>query len=147
MRTLFVVIGVLTVLCCCGGVGVLFFGYRAASQLMAEAQKYGDDSLRAIADSWDVKELERRADAQLTKQYSKAEMKSLVDKLKKLGSLRGVQSKVTNIEGMTSTEQETAFLASYTADCTFENGLGKAKLQLIKRGNEWRIRQFDLKEK
>ncbi len=147
MKTPLAIIGALALLFC-GGVGVLiFFGVRSASNVMGEAQAYGDESMRAVCTDWNAGELERRAAKELIEQNPPGTLKSVVDRLTPLGKLKVVESRVTGIEAKTSTDTGTFTIAKYSAVCEFEKGDADAELELLKRDGEWRILKFSVKQK
>lgn len=147
MKTVFIVLGVILLLCCGSGGAVLFFTYRAGTAVMSEAQSYGDESLNAICKTWDAAELERRAAKELIDQNPPGTLAGVVDKLKVLGPLQSLKSSVTGLEAKTSTEAGTYTLAKYSADCVFEKAPRIAELELIKRGDEWRILTINIRQK
>jgi hypothetical protein len=147
MKTVLIVIGVLALLCCGGGLTALFFGWRAASNVMGEAQVYGDASLNAVCRTWDGAELERRAAPELIEQNPAGTLQNVVNALKPLGALQSLESKVTGVEAKTETNVGSYTIATYYADCKFENGVADANLELLKRDDEWQILKFSVKQR
>ena len=154
MKALWITLGVVAFLglLCCGG--VIFAGKRLfdkgmqavneAMEIPSGAQTYADESIRAIATSWDAKELEKRASSQLKAETSHGQFVRLMEQCKaKLGGLKtlGTHGSVQFNSGATTSEG--AFQAvGMTVSATFQKGPAEIRITVVKTGTEWQINEF-----
>lgn len=144
MKVLWIVLGVLFGLCLiCGGGG--YFLFMKGKGVFDEAGKFGDDSFRAIATNWDVKEFERVAAPEIAEQSGKEAIPNLMDRLsKQLGPLKGsFTSHVTSFKSQNNNGISATY-ADWNADATFEKGSGAVTMQLISRNGNWQVLKFDV---
>lgn len=143
MKVLWIVLGVLVGLCLlCAGGGYLLF--RTGMNAMDDAGKFGDDSFRSIATSWDLAALESRAAPEIAEQNGPDTLPKLVATLKeKLGPMKEFTSSLTGLRA-SSNNGVSATYADWKADARFEKGSGTVTMELIKRNDRWQILKFNV---
>ena len=147
MKVLSIVLGgvVALVLICCGG--AIFVGkriYDKGLEASSGAQAYADESVRAIAASWDASELEKRASTELKAEASHEAIVRLMKQCKaRLGALRTVrQHENVLMRSGTTTAAGTFQVVSLNVAATFQKGPGEIKITLVKTGAAWQINEF-----
>ena len=109
--------------------------------LSANTGKFGDDSFRAIAANWDVKEFQKRAAPEIEQENGKDAIPNLMQRLStQLGPLKGTfeshAPSINSNNGITT--------ANWFADATFEKGPGHVTMELINRDGKWQILKFNV---
>ena len=111
---------------------------------VCRAQAYADESVRAIAASWDASELEKRASTELKAEASHEAIVRLMKQCKaRLGALRTVrQHENVLMRSGTTTAAGTFQVVSLNVAATFQKGPGEIKITLVKTGAAWQINEF-----
>jgi hypothetical protein len=144
MKVLWIVLSVLGGLCLICGVGA-FFLFNKGKAVFDETGKFGDDSFRAIATSWDPKEFDSRAAPEIAQQNGKNAIPDLLERLKStLGPLKGgFTSHVTSFDSKNNNGVSIT-TATWIAQATFEKGAGSVTMDLVNRGDKWQILKFNV---
>lgn len=142
MKPVLIILGIVAVLCCGGGIAAIFWIKGNVDSILAEATKFGDESTSAITTSWDAGALRDRADASMTTESIEEFCRKAREGLGNTKSFEGkaeisVQSKTSSSEG-SYTE------VPYKADLVCEKGNAVLRLALIKRGSTWKILSIDV---
>ena len=142
MKVLWIVLGVLFGLCLiCAGGG--YWVYSKGKGALDEAGKFGDESFRTIASSWNQQDFER-----LAPDIAKDDLAKLNDLLStKLGPLKGeFTSHVTSFNARNN-NGATSIEADWNADANFEKGPGHVDMKLLKVGDKWQVQSFNVESK
>ena len=109
-----------------------------------ESKAYADSAIPAILSTWSEKELLDRASPEFKQSVTTDQLDRLARSFSGLGPLQ----KCEPAEGQTTmsfTEQgDRVISGQYTAKAIFEKGDATIKLGLIKHGDQWQIRTFDV---
>jgi hypothetical protein len=150
MKAIWIVLGLVLVLCCGGGI---FFGskiFMAAKGTVEGALEYGDASLKAVATRWEPADLKSRMAKEVFEQNPEGAIDNVAKVLSDaLGPIKAetLTSRISGVEAKTSTETGSFTLAQYFAEAEFEKGKGEITMELIHRDGEWRILKFNGKRK
>lgn len=147
MKALWIVLGVLAACClvCCGG--AIFFGRGFVEKGMAaykDAQAYADESIRAIAKTWDVNELEKRASPEFKGEEPHHAMAGRMEDCKeRLGSLESVGKTESFSFNTGATTSEGAYQqVTMRIRAEFEKGPAEITITVAKAPAGWQINQF-----
>ena len=149
MKPLWIAIGAVVLLCCGGG---LFLGGRvfmAAKGTVEGALEYGDNSLKAVASSWNASDLKTRMAKEVFDQNPESAIDNVATVLKEgLGPIKPetLTSRILGVEAKTNTSTGSFTIANYVAEAQFEKGKGEVTMELINRDNEWKILKFNGKK-
>jgi hypothetical protein len=138
----------LAIVCLCGGVFLLVYpSARRDMKLKAEAVAYTNESIKAVCENWDPKELLKRASAKLKRVASLDRMKSLASGLaKKYGPLhRIINSSPRDAKNLLSSKSAPNFRLVTRTLCEFSKGQGLVELTLYRTGKTWEIDAFFLR--
>lgn len=143
MKVVWIVLGVLLGACliCGGGAYMLFNKGKAAFD---DAGKFGDTTFQEVATSWDPAVLKSKASPDLTKESSPEAIDALMTRLSQtLGPVKTFKSSTTGIN-FNSNNGESVTTVDWSADATFEKGPGTVNMKLIKRGDDWKVFNFNV---
>lgn len=128
--------------------GLLLTGAIAWHSLLARnaAQRYADDSLAAITQSWSAEALLARASPALRASNSPDHINQLFDWFGTLGALRHNHGCATQALSMgAATATGSAVLARFSCVADYINGTATIGLLVAQRGGVWMIDGFDVK--
>ncbi len=142
MKWLWIILGIVFVVCCGGGALTFFLVYNGAKGVSDEAGKFGDASITAICTTWDANALKARAAQELIDQNPEDALDKVVQTLdNSLGPMKSFTSHITNINAKSENGQSWVQV-DMSAVGQFEKGQGELELTLLKRGDKWSILKF-----
>jgi hypothetical protein len=105
------------------------------------ALQFGDETIRAIASQWSLRELERRAAPELIEQNTEGQLATVVNTLGgALGPLKQIVDREIVSFGSEKAPDGTRYTkAVYDMNGDFRDGTGSMQLVLIERGNGWEL--------
>ncbi|HRI43906.1 MAG TPA: hypothetical protein PLL78_04225 [Fimbriimonadaceae bacterium] len=142
MKPVLIVLGIVVVLCCAGGLISFFWIKGNVDSILAGATTFGNESTSAIATNWDPGALRDRADPSMTDTDIQSFCKTAREGLGKTTSFTGKAD--MKVESKTSSDTGTYTQVPYRADLTCEKGKALLRLELIKRGETWKILSIDV---
>jgi hypothetical protein len=143
VKAIWIVLGILGGLCllCGGGASLLFFKGKANAD---EAGSFGDQTFKTIATSWNPTSFSQLADPQIAKENGPEAIPQLMQLLSsRLGPVKTFTSHLTGINSQANTSGSYT-LVDWNANATFEKSSGHVTMQLINRGQGWKVLKFDV---
>lgn len=149
MKTVWIVLGILAVLglACCGG--VLLFGkgiFNAVASANDDADRYSKQVFERVAAEWDVAVLSAEGSPEFKEQVPQEDLKKMFELLKsKLGKFKSVgEFSATNTQAKT-TNGDSMIVVTTNASAIFEKAPGQVTMEVIKRGETWKVLSFEVK--
>jgi hypothetical protein len=142
MRKFFFGLGIaFAVLILAGGIGFGVLAYKG-SALDTSSQAYVDESVVAIANTWNADELWKRSGPRLRKSTKEAALRDMIDGLRvALGPMAAYDgSKGQALMSYANSQSVTS--AEYVARAHFQKGDAEVTVMLVKSGDAWTIEGF-----
>jgi hypothetical protein len=143
MRTFLAVLGGIFLLLILS-IGILvFIGMQKVGPLQKEADAYANESIKAIATSWDGAALMERASPELKEALGGGELEKLIDAASQFGPMISAEpAKCQILKYEYSSDAGELAGAECHAAARFARGSGQFKLTEIKRDGNWALLGF-----
>ena len=146
MKKFFIVLGIIfAVLLAIGATGIGVVVMRG-NALDKQSKAYADDTIHAIVDGWNGRELLQRASPEFKKI---ATQQQIDQQFQRFSAAFGRLQKLEPAHGQSVMSATTlsggTIKAEYATRATFEKGEARIQLDLIKHGDQWQILGFFFK--
>ena len=149
MKAVWITLGVLAFLglACCGGMFFLGKGlFQSVASANDDADKYSAQILPQIGKAWDFDVVQGVASPEFKEQVKEADLKALLKIYKeKLGAFKSVgEFTASNTQARTN-NGDSFIVVTTNATAQFEKGSGAVTLDVIKRGEVWKLLAIEVK--
>ena len=115
---------------------------RPGMQLDTASRVYVDQSVHAIAASWDEKELRSRASEEFMKVTNEQQLSQLFRAFRKLGGLTEYKGAKGQAGIFVTPQAGKVVTGQYVAEADFQNGKAQILVSILRKGDEWKIAGF-----
>ena len=144
MKTFLAIIGALALLFFAALGGLFFYGVQKVGPMIDQAHAYADESILAVATTWDGAALMARAAPELEELLGNGALDALMAEgnrlLGEMEDYAGAECTITNYQ-FTSAAGELA-LAACQATATHKLGSAQYALNIVMRNKEWKVLGF-----
>lgn len=148
MKAVWITLGVLAFLglACCGGMFFLGKGvFQSVANANDDADRYSAQILPQIAQNWDYDVVQGVASPEFRDQVKEADLKAILSLYKeKLGAFKSVGEFTASNTQAKSNNGDTMLIVTTNATAQFEKGAGSVRLEVIKRGEDWKLLAIEI---
>jgi hypothetical protein len=127
-------------------IGAVFLIVKGLA-LDKESKEYADSSIRAVSETWDIKQFQDRESKEFRSATPEKDLEQLFTAFRKLGKLKEYKGSTGQAMMSATTQRGQMTTAKYAANADFEAGPAVIEINLIKHGERWEILGFRVNSK